>query len=126
MDQAANPAQPAAAAKATFRSVLGQRAVRALWVASLISYVGDTFTIMALFILVNAVTGSTVILAAVGVVQTLPLFIGVLAGVLVDRWRYRPVLLLTDLIRAGLIPLYLLFHTPGDLWLVLLVTLVIA
>jgi predicted MFS family arabinose efflux permease len=112
--------------KATFRLVLGQRAVRALWLASLISYVGDTFTIMALFILVNTVTGSTVMLAAVGVIQTLPLFIGVLAGVLVDRWRYRPVLLLTDLLRAVLIPLYLLFHTLGDLWLVLLLTLVIA
>ncbi len=126
MDQPASNVDSTSPAKATFGSVLGHRAVRALWIASLISYVGDTFTVMALFILVNTVTGSTVLLAAVGVVQTLPLFIGLLAGVLVDRWRYRPVLLLTDLIRAALIPLYLLFHTPGDLWLVLLVTVVTA
>jgi MFS family permease len=115
MDESVSHTNTGVPPKATFRSVLGHRAVRALWFASLISYVGDTFTTMALFILVNTVTGSTVMLAAVGVVQTLPLFIGVLAGVLVDRWRYRPVLLLTDVIRAALIPLYLLFHTSGDL-----------
>jgi predicted MFS family arabinose efflux permease len=126
MDQPTPDTQETRPPKATFGSILAHRAVRALWVASLISYVGDTFTVMALFILVNTVTGSTVTLAAVGVVQTLPLFIGVLAGVLVDRWRYRPVLLLTDLLRAALIPLYLLFHTPADLSLVLVVTLLVA
>lgn len=78
---------------------------------------------MALFILVNHVTQSTVALATVGVVQTVPLLFALVAGVLVDRWRYRPVLLAADLIRAALLPLYLLFQSPEGLWIVLVVTL---
>jgi MFS family permease len=97
--------------------------VRALWLASLISYVGDTFGIMALFILVNHVTQSTVALATVGVVQTIPLLFALVAGVLVDRWRYRPVLLTADLVRAALLPLCLLFQSPEGLWIVLVVSL---
>jgi MFS family permease len=112
--------------RATFRSVLAQPAVRALWLASLISYIGDTFGIMALFIMVNHVTHSTVALATVGVVQTLPLLFTLVAGVLVDRWRYRPVLWAADLIRAALLPLYLLFQSPDDLWIVLAVTLAVS
>jgi predicted MFS family arabinose efflux permease len=110
----------------SFRSVLGQPAVRALWVATLISYIGDTFGAMALFIMVNRVTHSTVALATVGLVETLPLFLGLVAGVLVDRWRYRPVLMAADLVRAALLPLYLLFRSSDDLWLVLAVTLSIS
>jgi MFS family permease len=113
----------AAPVRATFRTVLGRPAVRALWLASLISYVGDTFGIMALFILVNHITHSTVALATVGVVQTIPLLLALVAGLLVDRWRYRPVLLCADLVRAALLPFYLLFQTPEGLWIVLIVTL---
>ena len=116
-------AHEAPGSPATFRSVLSQPAVRALWLASLISYVGDTFGIMALFILVNHVTHSTVALATVGVVQTLPLLFALVAGVLVDRWRYRPVLLTADLVRAALLPLYLLFQSAEGLWIVLVVSL---
>ena len=109
--------------RATFRTVLKQPAVRALWLASLISYVGDTFGIMALFILVNHVTHSTVALATVGIVQTIPLLLALVAGLLVDRWRYRPVLLCADVARAALLPLYLLFQSPEGLWIALIVTL---
>jgi len=125
----ATTAQPAALpvdapAHVTFRSVLGQPAVRNLWLASLISYVGDTFGTLALFLLVSRVTGSTGALGAVALVQTLPLFLGVVAGLLVDRWRYRPVLLTADLLRAVVVPCYaLLFQTAQDLWLVLLLSL---
>lgn len=116
----------APAPHATFKSVLSQPAVRALWLASLISYVGDTFGIMALFILVNHVTHSTVALAAVGVAQTIPMLFALVAGVLVDRWRYRPVLLTADLVRVALLPFYLLFQSPEALRIALIVTLAVA
>jgi DHA3 family macrolide efflux protein-like MFS transporter len=106
--------------------VLAQPAIRALWIASLISYVGDAFGALALFVLVNSSTHSTLALASLGITQTLPLFLGVGAGVLVDRWRYRPVLLTTDLIRAALVPIYLLFPHTAGLWLVLLVALTVS
>src|SRR5215212_8052302 len=81
----ADPAPSAEESQSTFRTVLQQPGVRALWIASLISYLGDTFSAMALFILINQVTHSTLSLAGIGVAQTLPLFLGIVAGVLVDR-----------------------------------------
>jgi MFS family permease len=76
---------------------------------------------MALLLVINDRTHSTAALAVVGLAQTLPLFVGVATGVLVDRWRYRPVLLTTDGLRAGLVLLYILFQSAMDLWLVLAV-----
>lgn len=113
--------QASTAAPATFRSVLSQPPLRSLWIASVISYLGDTFGAMALFILINDLTHSTAALAGVGLAQTLPLFLGVAAGVLVDRWRYRPVLLTADLVRAALVLLYILVQSASDLGLVLIV-----
>src|SRR5690348_14142919 len=113
---AAAPAPPA-----TFRSVLRRAPVRWLWLASLISYLGDTFGAMALLLVINDRTHSTAALAGVGLAQTLPLFVGVATGILVDRWRYRPVLLATDGLRAGLVLLYILFQSATQLWLVLAV-----
>jgi len=110
----------------TFRSVLSQPHIRTLWIASLLSYLGDPFGTMALFVAVNQVTGTTTALGAVGLVQTLPLFLGLIAGTLVDRWRYRPTLLVSDLLRAALYPLYALFHMTADLWFVLLLTFCIS
>src|SRR4051794_34554253 len=123
---AADPAPAAGELRPTFRTVLQHPGVRALWIASLISYLGDTFSAMALFLLINQVTHSTLSLAAIGVAQTLPLFLGIVAGVLVDRWRYRPVLLVSDLVRAPLVPCSLLFPSPAALWLVLLVALLVS
>lgn len=112
--------------KVTFRSILQKPAVRALWIASLISYVGDTFSTLALFILVNHVTHSTVAIAAVGAVQLIPLVFAIVAGVLVDRWRYRPVLLAADLARLLLVPAYLLFGSSDELWLLLVITMAVS
>lgn len=120
-DNKAAPPQSLPAAPATFRSVLGRPAVRSLWIASVISYMGDTFGAMALFILINDLTHSTAALAGVGLAQTIPLFFGVAAGVLVDRWRYRPVLLATDILRAGLVLMYILIQSASALWLALVV-----
>jgi DHA3 family macrolide efflux protein-like MFS transporter len=95
--------------------------MRWLWLASLISYLGDTFGAMALLLVINDRTHSTAALAGVGLTQTLPLFAGVATGLLVDRWRYRPVLLAADGLRAGLVLLYILFQAAAQLWLVLAV-----
>ena len=91
--------------------------------ATLISYLGDSFTSMALLILVNQVTHSTLALATVAVAETVPVLFGLIAGALVDRWRYRPVLLVSDLARAALVPFYLLFSSPADMWVVIVIAL---
>lgn len=121
-DQTSGDTRPLDASPAphpTFGSVLSQPAVRALWLATLISYLGDSFSAMALLILVNHVTQSTVALATVAVAETVPILFAVITGALVDRWRYRPVLLAADLLRAALVPLYLLFRSAQDLWIVI-------
>ena len=75
----------------------------ALWLGQLISLFGDRVHLVALTFLVLGVTNSPVALAFVFLAATIPnLFFGPIAGALVDRWDYREVMIVSDLLRAGL------------------------
>ena len=76
----------------------------ALWLGQLISLFGDRVHLIALTFLVLGVTDSPVALAFVFLAATIPnLFFGPIAGALVDRWDYREVMIVSDLLRAGLV-----------------------
>ncbi len=76
----------------------------ALWLGQLISLFGDRIHLIALTFLVLGVTDSPVALAFVFLAATIPnLFIGPIAGTLVDRWDHREVMIVSDLLRAGLV-----------------------
>ncbi|WP_432838333.1 MFS transporter [Dactylosporangium sp. CA-092794] len=47
-----------------------------------------------------------------------PVVLGPVAGVIVDRWDRRRVMIGTDVVRAGAVVLLLLVRAPADLWLV--------
>jgi MFS family permease len=76
----------------------------ALWLGQLISLVGDRIHQVALaFVVLNA-TGSPIAVGAVFLVATLPnLLFGPIAGTLVDRWDHREVMIVSDLLRAGVV-----------------------
>ncbi|MBI2777490.1 MAG: MFS transporter [Chloroflexi bacterium] len=76
----------------------------ALWTGQLISLIGDRIHQVALaFVVLNA-TGSPIAVGAVFLVATLPnLLFGPIAGTLVDRWDHREVMIVSDLLRAGLV-----------------------
>ena len=76
----------------------------ALWTGQLISLLGDRVHQVALAFLVLRATESPIAVGAVFLVATLPnLLFGPIAGTLVDRWDHREVMIVSDLLRAGVV-----------------------
>jgi MFS transporter, DHA3 family, macrolide efflux protein len=103
---------------------LGARAVlripdyRRLWAAQGVSDIGDALTSLTLLIVVTRLTGSTAALAAMAIALAVPaIVVGPIAGVFVDRWDRRRVMLASDLIRAGLVLGFILVASTDRLWL---------
>jgi MFS family permease len=76
----------------------------ALWVGQLVSFFGDRVHQVAIAFLVLGLTGSPIAVSAVFLAAFVPnLLFGPIAGVLVDRWDHRDVLVVSDLLRAGIV-----------------------
>ncbi len=92
---------------------------RLLWAARTVSVFGTWLLVVAVPAHVFRLTGS---LMATGVALAAeflpPVLLGPVAGVLVDRWDRRRVMLAADVLRAAAVALLLLARDPGDLWLV--------
>jgi MFS family permease len=103
-------------------ATLRQRNFALLWWAGLISVTGDWALIVALPIYVYKLTGSTLLTGAMFVAGFLPnLLIGSLAGVFVDRWERKRIMVSANIAQAcGVLPL-LVVHSPDRLWVVYLV-----
>ena len=88
----------------------------ALWVGQTISLLGDRLNQIALGVLVLSITGSALDVGLTFLAATLPnLLFGPFAGAFVDRWDQRRVMVLSDLIRAGLVLLVPLAAQHGVL-----------
>jgi MFS family permease len=104
----------------TFREVLALIVMRRVWMAQLVSLLGD---FLALFAVISVVTyrmhGTEQQVTGVQISYMLPLaVIGPLAGVFVDRWPLKPTLVASDLIRAVLV---LLFFVTTSMWQIYLI-----
>jgi predicted MFS family arabinose efflux permease len=99
-------------------SPLRQRNFALLWGGGLISLIGDRALMTALPFYVYQQTHSTIATAAMFAALYLPrLLFGSLAGVLVDRWDRRRLMIVTNLVQAVLALLLLLVRSPEWLWL---------
>jgi predicted MFS family arabinose efflux permease len=99
------------AARVPFRAVFAVAEFRALWMAQLLSVVGDQLARVALTILVYDRTRSALLAAVTYVVSIVPTFIGGLTlAWLADRFPRRSVMIVCDLIRGGLV---LVMAIPG-------------
>ncbi len=75
-----------------------------LWLSQLVSSFGDTLHYIALVVLVLEITGQGVAVAALVVAEILPvLILGPVAGVVIDRFDRRSILIGADLVRAALV-----------------------
>jgi MFS family permease len=100
-------------------AVLGRRNFALLWSGQLISLTGDYVLIVALPFYTYQVTGSVLATGGMFLVQALPrLFLGSLAGVFVDRWNRRWTMIVSDLLRAGILLLLLLVHSRDLVWII--------
>jgi MFS family permease len=92
---------------------------RRLWLAQLISELGDWFYSLAVYDLLLDITGSGQAVGWAIIIQLLPwFFMTPLAGYLADRYPRRRLMIVADVVR-GLVVLGLLFvHTASGVWLV--------
>lgn len=99
--------------------VRGNKAYRRLWLGQVISLAGDWFRTIALYALVLRLTGASgLALSGVLIAQTLPMFLlGPIAGVVVDRFNRKTVMIGADLVRALLTVGFLFITTADQLWL---------
>jgi MFS family permease len=96
------------------RHLLLSRDFGLVWWGQLISQVGDGVTKLALLWFVYSVTGSPIKTTVIGMLQTIPpIIFGPLIGVYLDRLPKKPVLIVTDLLRALLIGLIPCWASPS-------------
>src|SRR5579859_1749045 len=91
---------------------------RRLWLAQLVSEIGDWFYSLAVYDLLYQMTHSGKMVSYAVIMQTLPwFFMTPLAGALVDRFPRRRLMILSDIVQ-GIAVLGLLFvRKPSQVWL---------
>src|SRR5713101_2598217 len=98
-------------------SVLRQRNFGLLWFGQLISIIGDWVLFVALPFYVYDMTGSALATGTMFAAQLLPsLLLGSLAGVFVDRWNRKRVMIGADVLRGCVLLLLLVVRSPEQLW----------
>jgi MFS family permease len=89
-----------------YGAVLAIPAFRSLWLAQMLANLGEALSSVALPLLAYAITGSAQLASQVFVARLLPLILlAPLSGAVVDRLDRRAVMLVADIVRAGLVVL---------------------
>jgi MFS family permease len=97
-----------------------------LWLAQVISLLGDWFGTIVLSALVAEYSGGSGLAVSGFLLARFlpPLIVGPFAGVLVDRFDRRRLLIFSDIGRTGVVLLMLLALHPDRLWLIYLITVI--
>ncbi len=95
-----------------------------LWLAQVVSLLGDWFNTIVLAVLVEEYSGGSGLAVSLFLLARFvpPMLVGPWAGVLVDRLDRKRLLILSDLLRALVVLLLLLADGPHMLWLVYVLT----
>ena len=102
----ADEAATATSAPLSVRGVLRIPDYRRLFAGQVVSDIGDGITMLLLLLVINDLSGGTAALpvALMAIAEAVPQFtVGLVAGVYVDRWNRRTVMLAADLVRAVLL-----------------------
>ena len=96
------------------RDVLRIRDYRHLFAGQVVSDIGDGITLLLVLLVINDLTGgSTIAIALMAIAEAVPAFtVGLVAGVYVDRWNRRSIMLAADLLRAGIVITFGLISSP--------------
>lgn len=104
------------------RHLLAIRDFRLLFIGQAMSNWGDGLTTITLLILTQRLTGSTAAVAGTAIAVALPqLLLGMLAGVYVDRWDRRKVMIASDIARGVLVLGFVFVGSAERVWLLYLV-----
>ena len=112
-------ATPSISLAAYWRLLRGNRNFRRLWLAQIVSEIGDWFYTLSIYTLLLQLTGYASSVALALVLQVLPqTFVGPAAGVVNDRLRRKHVMIAADLVRFGVVLAMLLVRSRSMVWLV--------
>jgi MFS family permease len=101
------------------RLLSGNRNFRRLWMAQIVSEIGDWFYTLSIYTLLLQLTGRPSSVALALVLQVLPqTLVGPTAGVINDRLRRKHVMIAADLVRFVIVLAMLLVRSRSTVWLV--------
>src|ERR1700689_2144663 len=101
------------------RLIRGNRNFRRLWLAQIVSEIGDWLYTLSIYTLLLQLTGSAASVALALVLQVLPqTFVGPTAGVVNDRLKRKHVMIAADLARFAIVLSMLLVRSRSMVWLV--------
>lgn len=105
------------------RDLLRLRDFRYLWLGQIVSNFGDALTHLTLVLYINRFTGgNTQAIAWLLIALAIPTAtIGLVAGVFVDRWDRKRVMVVSDILRGVLTLGLVIAVTTSQLWLIYLV-----
>lgn len=96
---------------------------RNLWLARVVSNLGDWFNLLASAALITQLTGAGTALSYLFLARLLPFFImSPFAGVFADRYERRMIMIATDIMRAITVLCFLFIRTPEQIWLLYVLT----
>jgi MFS family permease len=101
------------------RLVRENRNFRRLWLAQIVSEIGDWFYALAVYSLILELTGSAKLVGLAVVMQVLPQTLAApTAGVVNDRMSRKRVMIIADLARVAIVLGMLLVRSPRLVWLI--------
>ena len=101
------------------RLVRDNRNFRRLWLAQIVSEIGDWFYTLAIYSLLLQLTGRASSVALALVLQVLPwTFVGPTVGIVNDRVSRRRVMIIADIVRALIVCTMVLVRSASTVWLV--------
>ncbi|HUO24631.1 MAG TPA: MFS transporter [Candidatus Aquilonibacter sp.] len=101
------------------RLLRGNRNFRHLWMAQIVSEIGDWFYTLSIYTLLLQMTGHASSVALALVLQVLPqTLMGPTVGVVNDRVRRKLVMITADIVRCFIVLAMLLVRSPSMVWLV--------
>jgi len=105
--------------------IRSNRNFRLLWTGGVVSFFGDWFNTIALYAIVERLTGSPLALGFVFITKMLPMGLASpIAGLIADRVNRRKLMIWADLLRAVIVLGFLLVRTAADLPLLYTLTAV--
>jgi MFS family permease len=107
-----------------FKNLLrNNRNYRNVWLGQVVSEIGDNFNNVAVFALAMEITGSGLVVSLVMLSRAVPAIIaGPIAGVLLDRWDRKRIMIASDLARAVVALAFILTIRYHETWLLYLLS----
>ena len=100
------------------------RQYRKLWLSGVISQFGNWFNYIAVFVLLNQLTGSAQAVSWFLIAKFLPTSIfGPAAGVIADRFSRKTIMIGCDILRIFIVLAFLLIKRPEHVWIVYVLAL---